>query len=365
MRSATPRRPPALLIGGALWLAAAGCPAPTPSPEPAKDPVPTATAGPSRADLAIAPPDSLPPLDPSAPSQTGPFEFGGTEHHCRYRLQDLYTERLGETLFAGHTLNAEIEVDVVAQEGHLAFRARLLHGDAKGQREDYRYRLDSHERSAQIRLRGGSDLLIAFEAVHVLNFVDLPLVWRADPRLHPTAAPDTKAFHDRLWERYPPRPRAKAPDQKRLRDATNAKALLSLLYPVAVLVPAKGPLKHGARFEENVRLEGAATEARGTAVTEMRHEGGSLWIKQSRRYSPTPDTFSSGGVMRTLLAAQGHATVQMVPGDPCFHKAAYAQKLKHKWSGFIEGQPTETLETISWTRVWTKAPTPEAAPPTP
>lgn len=295
------------------------------------------------------------PKGPSGPTgDKGPFVLPKVEAECSYVLKDILTGTLGAQLVAGH--DAEVRYTLTTKKtetGTLAYTLRVDHVRVEGKREAYTVKLDSSDHGNMVRVRGGADTLLLFDAVLYFAFLGRELTFYVGENGNLTKVEGAPAVREAYLAMHPPRPRDDPHQQARVAVALSDEMLARRFLPFAAVAPPTGPL--GPRTEPPVRgpADWAEYPADSMRAVRVRWVKDDLVVEEKRAFAPTEreSTYPppSGFPKVALLSAQDQSTVAISPGTPCFARAARSFDVQRTWRGIVEEDEITTEQKLQGT----------------
>lgn len=292
-----------------------------------------------------APAPEAPPPSPAAPSaakaEAGyrlPKSPGVT---CEYRLKDILTETLGDQLAAGHQVDVRFTLTTALTEtGTLTYTLAVQHVHLEGKREAYSVKLDSNDHGQMVRVRGGADTLLLFDAVLYFALLGQTVVFEVDEAGRLTEVRGGDAVRQAYLAMHPPKPREAPHQRARVYVALSDEALARRFLPGAALVPEQGPLSPRTVPPAKGPRDFAEYAADMMRAARVRWVGEDLVIEEKRAFGPTDRKSAfpgpTGYPKVGLLSGQDQSTVALAADSPCYRRAATKFEFRQTWQGVLQ-----------------------------
>lgn len=282
----------------------------------------------------------------------------GAQAPCAFLLKDVVSEKLGESLIGGHTINVSYQLTPAAEASGTAVTAVVSAVKVEARRDTLSAKLDSARPADLKRVEGGADALPFFEAVNYFALLNQKLVFHLDERGALRSVEGAEAVRQRLLNMHPEKPRTEPHAQAKVALKASDKALAAIFLPYVTALPAEGPLTDPRLEEGEAAVDLGTTTANGFRGVRVRRHQGKVWVEEKWALQPSPAASSvpnePGAPTRSFLVGDRQLTVALPPDDICFEQAGWSENLNHLWKGLIEEALVETEEKRTQTRVWTR-----------
>lgn len=278
-----------------------------------------------------------------------PSAAQGTPATTKLQLSEVMTTKVGDTLVAGHVI--EIAYRVVTDGVQRILTVERVKSEHR--REAYRAKLDSNLPGDLVRVRGGAETSISFEAVAAFALLGQPLRLTLGDNGNVTAIEGGDAVRASMLAMFPPAPR-KAPRTKtlialRLSDSQ----LLERLWPAGRLLPADGALTTGRRINTDTAEDLGDYQISVAQATMLKRDGRALTLISKRINKPStrPSAAPPGPANPTELRAGDRVTRLEVHTDGHSHGTSQ-DRAEVTWTGKFKGEAGTYLLFVETNRVW-------------
>jgi len=294
-----------------------------------------------------APPELPPPAPTPADAHPGHELPKKAGVKCEYKLQDILTETLGDQLAAGHQADVRFSLTTgITETGTLTYALSVEHVHVEGKREAYSVSLDSDDHGHMVRVRGGADTLLMFDAVLYFALIGQRVVFHVDDAGRLLRVEGGDEIRARYLALHPPKPR-EAPHQKaRVAVALSDEALARRFLPFAAIAPRRGGLAPRTIPPTRAEHDFAEYAADVMRAARLRWVEGDLVLEEKRAFAPTrraPTHPGPTGYPKVgLLSGEDQTTVALPPDTPCFARAATTFSTRRTWQGMLEDEEITT-----------------------
>lgn len=349
------------LAGPLIGCILAGCPQ-TSNPPAEKPSAASPASGATSQPASTAASQPAASASQTPPTWTGPFKIKPPVPgaRCHYDLKDVGTEELGDQIVSAYNIAVAYEAKVLPQkEAPFAFEIKLNEIKVKGRRQDYNIVLNSADRGHRIRVRGGADTLILYEAVEYFAMLDLSLTIYLDENGRLIRLEGGQAVRDAMLAMHPPKPQKDPHYIAKVKERLSDENLAARLWPSSTMLPKGVELAPTTKAPEE--FDEQLSEFRIQGLTSFRfraqNEGLLFERKASFRPSPQPSVVPerTGLPEIKLLNGTEDTTLALSRTTPCFSQAGDSLTLIQAWKGAIDDQVVESQQKIVRTLLWTKS----------